>query len=160
MAPKKSSKKRRPKKPVKKAPAAIRKGKKEESAEVTSKPDTVVIDEEISDNSTGNTLDAAKKESGQGSAELLSETSTAPTVTKQSEMKPENSPGEARGTTNEPPPEPVGILNEDNEPLPPVILSEDEVASASLKRKRAIEDKRPESTDLPVPKSPKLDEGQ
>ena len=143
-----------------KVPAATREEAKEKSAGATGKADTVISDEEISDKPAGDTLATTEKESKQGSTEPPCETSAAPT-TKTSELDTKNpSSGETRATTKEPPTAPVGISNEDDEPLSPGILSEDEAARESLKRKRANEEGWTESTYSPVPKSPKLDDGQ
>lgn len=138
-----------PKKPAVNAPAGTSEETNQESAKATGKADNVIKkDEDVSDRPARNTRAATKKGSKQGSTEPLDETSTAPTTITTSKTKPNKSADKTRATTKEPTSVPVNIPSEDEVPL------------ANLKRQRATEDKWTETTDLPGPKSSKLDKGK
>ena len=139
------------KKPMGKTPTEIKKERKEtekKSAKAASKAEILIKDEDISNKPAGNTRAATKKESKDGPTEPWGKASTAPTTTKTSKNKSKEPEAKTRSTTKEPTLELVDIPSEDDAP------------AANLKRKRATEDKWTETTDLPVPKSPKLDEGK
>ena len=137
-----------PKKLVGNAPAATSEETNQESAKATGKADNVIKGEDTSDRPARNTRAATRKGSKQGSTEPLDETSTAPTTITTSNTKPDQPADKTRATTKEPISVPVNIPGED------------EVPPASLKRQRANEDKWTETTDLPRPKSSKLDKGK
>ena len=147
-AKKRVGKKPPPKKPVGNAPAATSEETNQESAKAMGQADNMIKDEDISDRPARNTRAATKKGSKQGSTEFLDETSTALTTITTSKTKPTKSANKIGVTTKEPASVSVNIPSEDDAPL------------ASSKCQRETEDKWTETTDLPRPKSSKLDKGK
>lgn len=137
-----------PKKPkVNSTPATKKSAPKKNPTKATSKAGTVNKEEreDISDKPAGNTRAADKKRSAEVSSKPAGKTVTD--TAKKSNDKPPKARGKTSAATREPTPEP------DSSP------SEEAIRLPSPKRKRETADKWTETTDLPVPKYPKLDEG-
>lgn len=146
------AKKPSPKKAVRKTPTGIKKETKKKSTKATGKAGTIIKKEpeEISDKPAGNTRAAAKKgskEPTKPAGKSVTATATATATTARSKGKSTKPVGNTSAVTKEPTPELVDILSDGDNP------------AVSPKRKRKTEDKWTETTDLPVPKSPKLDKG-
>ncbi|CAD6580995.1 MAG: hypothetical protein ASARMPREDX12_000332 [Alectoria sarmentosa] len=124
--------------------AAIKKETKKKSIKVTGKAAAVIKVEEISDKPAGNTRAATKKEPKDKPTKSAGKPVAA--TTKKPKRKPPKPAGKTSAAAKEPSSELVGFPSEDK-------------PAASPNRKRKTEDKWTETTDLPVPKSPKLNPG-
>lgn len=142
------AKKPPPKKAAGKIPTAIEKETKKRSTKAIAKTDSVINDEDISDKPAGNTRAATKKESNEEPSRPAGKKVAATATAKNPKARSTKPADKSSAAAKEPTSEPVDIPSAGKAP------------PASPKRKRTTEDKWTEAADLPVPKSPRLDEGK